>query len=151
MVGNSLRKAVLKPWLIPLLPITMAYSIRHRKTIEIEPYLPEHEMIIIDMEMIRRAESEVMMEVIAAQHPSALVMCIGPSHTNQGTIPLLTPALEQDKRQVGVLTSKRKSCTWFEPGAKGALGRREIPSFGDPPSHQQHRSHCINSMACDAR
>ena len=88
-VGSSLRKAVLKPWLFPLLPITMAHSIRHRKTIEVEPYLPEHEMIIIDMEMIRRTESEVMMEVIAAQHPSALVMCIGPSHTNQGTIPLL--------------------------------------------------------------
>ena len=89
-VGNSLRKAVLKPWLIPLLPITMAQSIRHRKTMKVEPYLPEHELMIIDMEMIRRTESEVMMEVIAAQHPSALVMCIGATHTNQGTTPLLS-------------------------------------------------------------
>lgn len=88
-VGTSLRKAVLKPWLIPLLPITITQSIRHRKTVDVEPYLAEHELIIIDMEMIRQTESQVVMEAIAAQHPSALVMCIGASQTNQDTTPLL--------------------------------------------------------------
>ena len=154
-VGSSLRKAVLKPWLFPLLPITMAHSIRHRKTIEVEPSLPEHEMIIIDMEMIRRTESEVMMQVIAAQHPSALVMCIGPSHTNQGTIPLLPrPRAGQTagwssyiKKEILHMVRTRGPRALLYVGKYLIRGSAK-PSAASLPLHQQHGLRCALTTMC---